>query len=604
MAGTAQVRAQNVGIGTLHPQQKLHVAGGLRVDTLSNGKDSGLVRHNADGTVFSLAFSGDSTQVLRGNGTFGPAATAVPGVVTPFAPVTNPWLLGGNAGVTPATNFLGTTDNAALRFRINNQWAGMLDSVSQNTFFGYGAGKNDTALGTFNTAVGMRALSANTTGIFNTVVGWNALPANTSGTQNTAVGVQAMQSNTTGGNNVAVGLNSMNVNSTGSNNTAVGVQALNFNGAGNFNTAVGRSALFAGTGNENVAMGHLALAGNGPGSTNSAFGSLALSSNTTGFSNVAIGTNAMQNSLNAADIVAIGDSALFSMAMVSNGKPGPKPWDIGNTAVGSKALFATTTGTLNTGVGFKALLFNITGTENTALGMEAMIENEVGSQNTAVGAAALTAPRHSNNNTAVGFLALGGITGGSDNTAIGHEADVTPNDTVTNSTVIGSGALVGTDNTVQLGNSATVLVSSTGNFVTVSDGRFKSDIREDVRGLDFILRLRPVSYQFDGRMLDQLRSGPAKKIPVSASMNAVYEKAKGERRTGFIAQEVEKAAQDCGYEFAGVVRPQNERDHYSLNYQAFVMPVVKAIQEQQKEIADLRRLVEDQRRLIDQLLHR
>src|SRR5258708_21636518 len=124
---TGKLNAQNIGIGTATPQQKLHIAGGLRVDTLNNGADSGLLRHNALGTVYSLHFTGDSTQMMRGNGTFG----SLPGAG---------WAIKGNAGTNPGNNFIGTLDNSPLQFRVNNQFAGQLDSVSGNSFFGYGAG--------------------------------------------------------------------------------------------------------------------------------------------------------------------------------------------------------------------------------------------------------------------------------------------------------------------------------------------------------------------------------------------------------------------------------------------------------------------------------
>ena len=562
-AGSVRVQAQNVGIGTTNPQQKLHVAGGLRVDTLSNGKDSGLVRHNVDGSVSSLRFSGDSTQVLRGNGTFGAAATAS---VIPFGLVTNPWLLGGNAGVTPATNFLGTTDNAALRFRINNQWAGHMDSVSQSTFLGYGAGKNDTAAAVGNTAMGYLAFNSASTGVYNTAMGVRALPVNTSGSQNTAIGMQALQQNTTGNNNVAVGLNSMNVNSSGGDNTAIGVQALNFNASGNYNVAVGRSALYANsTGSENIAAGHLALAGN-----------------SSGYSNVVIGTHALANCVNCYNTIAIGDSAMLTQPTT---KVGLQYVGLYNTAVGSKTLMMNTQGIDNVAIGYEALLNNTTGENNVAVGWQSLVDNTTGYENVAMGSAALGHTSTGVDNVGIGPSALWDNVTGSDLTAVGDDAKTTV-DGLTNASAFGSHAFVGSSNTIQLGNSATTLVSSTGNFVTTSDGRFKFNVQEDVRGVDFIMRLRPVSYQLDGRMLDEGQM-PAGVSRISPAMLASYERAKALRRTGFIAQEVEKAAQDCGYEFAGVVRPQNERDHYSLNYQAFIMPMVKAMQEQQKVIASL-----------------
>ena len=58
-------------------------------------------------------------------------------------------------------------------------------------------------------------------------------------------------------------------------------------------------------------------------------------------------------------------------------------------------------------------------------------------------------------------------------------------------------------------------------------------------------------------------------------------------QSGFIAQEVEKAAQDLGYDFSGVDKPQNDKDSYGLRYAEFVVPLVKAVQEQQAMIQQL-----------------
>ncbi len=61
------------------------------------------------------------------------------------------------------------------------------------------------------------------------------------------------------------------------------------------------------------------------------------------------------------------------------------------------------------------------------------------------------------------------------------------------------------------------------------------------------------------------------------------------RQSGFIAQEVETAAKAAGYDFNGLHTPQNPDDYYSLSYQQFVVPLVKAVQEQQTMIEELKK---------------
>jgi hypothetical protein len=58
-------------------------------------------------------------------------------------------------------------------------------------------------------------------------------------------------------------------------------------------------------------------------------------------------------------------------------------------------------------------------------------------------------------------------------------------------------------------------------------------------------------------------------------------------QTGFIAQEVEKAGIEIGYDFSGVDKPKNENGFYGLRYAEFAAPLVKAMQEQQKQIETL-----------------
>ena len=45
------------------------------------------------------------------------------------------WNLTGNSGINPSSQFVGTTDNNPLRFRMNNKFSGEIDSFSKKTVF-------------------------------------------------------------------------------------------------------------------------------------------------------------------------------------------------------------------------------------------------------------------------------------------------------------------------------------------------------------------------------------------------------------------------------------------------------------------------------------
>ncbi|MGO8056327.1 tail fiber domain-containing protein, partial [Rhizobium leguminosarum] len=62
----------------------------------------------------------------------------------------------------------------------------------------------------------------------------------------------------------------------------------------------------------------------------------------------------------------------------------------------------------------------------------------------------------------------------------------------------------GTDNSkVRIGNSANWSYEAFANWTNISDGRFKTNIRENVAGLNFIMKLRPVTYQMDVNALSE-----------------------------------------------------------------------------------------------------
>ncbi len=202
-------------------------------------------------------------------------------------------------------------------------------------------------------------------------------------------------------------------------NTAVGKEALKANTTGQDNTAMGFQSLINNVnGNKNTAFGLNTLRQNVSGSNNVALGYEASYKNTSGYSNVAIGTQSLYWGQSINNTVAVGDSALYW-----NGFGASDPNDgIDNTAIGSKALLANTTGYRNTAVGKQALEDNGSGKYNTAIGYNTMNQNISGDFNTVIGTSALTQNQGGEKNVAIGSGSLFSNISGSGNVAIGTNA--------------------------------------------------------------------------------------------------------------------------------------------------------------------------------------
>ena len=329
-------------------------------------------------------------------------------------------------------------------------------------------------------------------------------------------------------------------------------------GADSTNIATGRRALSSNTtGIRNTANGFEALISNTTGNNNTANGYFALISNTTGSYNTAIGT-----------------AALYSNTVGTR-----------NIATGYRALFANTTGSYNTANGSRALYSNTTGYENTANGANALKRNTTGEWNAANGIDALYYNTTGSGNTAMGPFALYSNTTGSNNTGIGNGASASSNN-LSNSTALGSGATVSASNRVRIGNSSVSRIGGTVAWTNLSDGRIKENVQEAVPGLSFISQLRPVTYTLNTRKQDDItmQAMPDSIKERRMLSDADYLESSSIVRTGFIAQEVEAAAKKVGFDFDGVSTPENETDLYGIRYAEFVVPLVKAMQEQQEII--------------------
>jgi hypothetical protein len=105
-------------------------------------------------------------------------------------------------------------------------------------------------------------------------------------------------------------------------------------------------------------------------------------------------------------------------------------------------------------------------------------------------------------------------------------------------------------------------------WTITSDSRYKSQIQNSDLGLNFINQLRPVSYFRNNDETEKLEYG-------------------------FIAQQVEQALQQSGAAHTGIIS-KDDAGMYSIRYNDLMAPMVKAIQEQQAIIDELRKKVAQQ----------
>ena len=184
--------------------------------------------------------------------------------------------------------------------------------------------------------------------------------------------------------------------------------------------------------------------------------------------------------------------------------------------------------------------------------------------------------------TAIGDSALYNLRNGSNVTSVGSKTLVSnPFGTYNNSTAIGNGTVLTSSNQVRLGNTSVTSISGQVAWSTYSDKRIKQNIKSDVPGIDFIMKLNPVTYNLNVNEQNRLHNNNAKVNDDSDIKEIKF--------TGFIAQEVEEAAKSIGYDFSGIDRSELKNGGlYQLRYSEFTVPIVKAIQEQQIIIEKLK----------------
>jgi len=151
----------------------------------------------------------------------------------------------------------------------------------------------------------------------------------------------------------------------------------------------------------------------------------------------------------------------------------------------------------------------------------------------------------------------------------------------------------GTDNSYYCGLSSWrwKAVYAVNGTIQTSDSRLKTNTQDSALGLDFINSLRPVSYKWieGGKQVVTDDQGN----PVKNEDGTIKTISISGKRThwGFLAQEVKTAVDKSGVEdFAGWVLDDlnDPNSEQAVNYQQFIAPMVKAIQELSAEVEKLK----------------
>jgi len=464
----------------------------------------------------------------------------------------------------------------------------------------------------YNIGIGTLAMSAGNLNDAhgNVAVGWKSMEALTQSDNNVAIGRESLKSITSGaGGNVALGYLSGR-DATGTKNVYIGYQAGMQQTSGSGSINIGNLAGQIDSSSPNIIIGA---------------GAFASSNNSSSGSNVIVGYEAggSINSANSTDNVILGrgaggggtgefteNIAIGSYALDSTTDQAKT----GTIAIGHQSLTNLNAGDNNTAIGYKSLTehqdqdnntvlgYNVasntngshcadntfigtntangswagTARYNTAVGMESMYGDMDGAEyNTALGKSALRALVSGDNNLALGNNAGEAITTGSNNVLVGYDSEASAVG-ASNQIVIGASTTGLGDNYAVIGNAniTRLYVASDGagvlyanGTIQTSDERLKENIEDSDLGLEFINKIRPVSY------------------------NYINDKQDGKTKYGIIAQEVQEVLKESSNEdFAGI---KDSDEYLGADYNQFVAPLIKAVQELSAEVKQLKQQLED-----------
>ena len=224
-----------------------------------------------------------------------------------------------------------------------------------------------------------------------------------------------------------------------------------------------------------------------------------------------------------------------------------------NVLVGLEAGQNTTSGRANTFIGVASGRANTSGTDNVCIGLAAGYSNTSGYQHTFIGKGAGYYQNGSYNNTFIGINAGQSSTGFWNATAIG--ADAQPN--ANNSVTLGSGSVV-------------LLRCAVTSITSISDARDKTDIVEIIEGLEFVDKLKPVTFTWNQRDGNRV----------------------GAKASGFVAQDLLELQNESSIGENLDLVSEADPERLEARYSNLLPVLVKAIQELSLEVKSLKSEIE------------
>lgn len=247
-------------------------------------------------------------------------------------------------------------------------------------------------------------------------------------------------------------------------------------------------------------------------------------------------------------------------------------------------------------IGANAMNSALTAAYSTIIGADAALSGANYRQATAVGASAMRKGNHVSS-VAVGYWALSDASS-ERCVVIGDSAgyrnvqgDILTGK-ITNSIAIGYNARLNGDNEIQIGSTGQTLYAPTTVNIR-SDSRDKTDIKPLEKGLEFVMKLKPVTGYYDRRdsYVDELfqdlpedeRSEKLRKWWAKPKKDGRHKEDR--LRHWFIAQDV--AALEAEYGQLPMVNLNY--DTYTIEYETFIPVLTKAIQELTEKVEALER---------------